>query len=597
MFLKDSLIVSIWKYINVFEKYIGKKIYLIFFFSFIGATAESLGLLFLIPLLQGLGNNDIDPNNIFYKYTNFRDLNDPIQIIFYVFLAFLVKATFTFVVYYFIAKMRASLLGKIKRIVFERYSRIKYSYFESSEIGYLSSVITVQVRGMMQSFFFLSTVIVQILNAGILILIAYLVAPFQAIFALLGGLFIFFGFNYINKYIRKQSLIYANTEAKSSNYVNQFLNAFKYLKSTNQNNFFSIPFNKSVDILIKRQRNTGIANALTNSIRDPIAILIIFLMVIIQVNVLNLPVAPVFVSIILFYRALNYIVGTQINWQQAMEFIGSLEIIDHEYKKLDKSAEKTGRRKIRDLKKGVLLKDIKLKIQENENHILRGITLFIPKNKTVAIVGASGAGKSTIIDLITLNRIPTDGNIYIDEINSLEINKDSWRTLIGYVQQESTIFDCTIKQNITMYPDEFFSRKNITERIKSAAKAANIHDFIESLPEGYLTKTGDKGIKLSGGQRQRICLAREIFRNPKILLLDEATSALDIQNEDIVKKSIQSLKGKLTTVIITHRLSSIKFCDYVYVLKKGEIIEEGTFSNLISNSKSYLNIGKNIQSN
>ena len=597
MFLKDSLIVSIWKYINVFEKYIGKKIYLIFFFSFIGATAESLGLLFLIPLLQGLGNNDIDPNNIIYKFISFKDFNSPVEIIFFIFLAFVLKAFFTFAAYVFIANIRAGLLGKMKKIIFKKYSKAKYSYFESSEVGYLSSVINFQVRAMLQSFYFLSTVIVQFLNALILILIAYLVAPFQAIFALLGGLFIFFGFNYINKYIRKQSLIYANTEAKSSNYVNQFLNAFKYLKSTNQNSFFSIPFNKSVDILIKRQRNTGIANALTNSIRDPIAILIIFLMVIIQVNVLNLPVAPVFVSIILFYRALNYIVGTQINWQQAMEFIGSLEIIDHEYKKLDKSSEKTGRRKIRDLKKGVLLKDIKLKIQENENHILRGITLFIPKNKTVAIVGASGAGKSTIIDLITLNRIPTDGNIYIDEINSLEINKDSWRTLIGYVQQESTIFDCTIKQNITMYPDEFFSRKNITERIKSAAKAANIHDFIESLPEGYLTKTGDKGIKLSGGQRQRICLAREIFRNPKILLLDEATSALDIQNEDIVKKSIQSLKGKLTTVIITHRLSSIKFCDYVYVLKKGEIIEEGTFSNLISNSKSYLNIGKNIQSN
>lgn len=594
MFLKDSLIVSIWKYINIFEKYIGKKIYLIFFFSFIGATAESLGLLFLLPLLQGLGNNDIDPNNIFYKYTNFRDLNDPIQIIFYVFLAFLVKATFTFVVYYFIAKMRASLLGKIKRIVFERYSRIKYSYFESSEIGYLSSVITVQVRGMMQSFFFLSTVIVQILNAGILIFIAYLIAQLQAVFALIGGIFIFLGFNYINKYIRKQSIMYAKTEAKSSSYVNQFLNSFKYLKSTNQNDYFGIPFKKSTEILTIREKNIGIANSLTLAIRDPVAILIILIMVFIQERILSLPVAPVLVSIILFYRALNSIVGCQSNWQYAMEFIGSLEIIDKEIKKLNKNIEKNGQIIIQDIKEGIFFKDIKLSFNKKQKNIIDGITMNIPKNKTIAIVGPSGAGKSTIIDLLTLNRIPTEGNILIDENKSIDIKKESWRDLIGYVQQESTIFDCSIKENITMIPDEPYHTKKISNKIISVAKAANIHDFIESLPEGYFTEAGDKGIKLSGGQRQRICLARELFREPKIMLLDEATSALDVKNEKIVQKSIEKLKGKLTTIIITHRLSSIKFCDYVYVIINGKITEEGTYESLIAKKNSYLNTSNNI---
>ena len=594
MFLKDSLIVSIWKYINIFEKYIGKKIYLIFFFSFIGATAESLGLLFLLPLLQGLGNNDIDPNNIFYKYTNFRDLNDPIQIIFYVFLAFLVKATFTFVVYYFIAKMRASLLGKIKRIVFERYSRIKYSYFESSEIGYLSSVITVQVRGMMQSFFFLSTVIVQILNAGILIFIAYLIAQLQAVFALIGGIFIFLGFNYINKYIRKQSIMYAKTEAKSSSYVNQFLNSFKYLKSTNQNDYFGIPFKKSTEILTIREKNIGIANSLTLAIRDPVAILIILIMVFIQERILSLPVAPVLVSIILFYRALNSIVGCQSNWQYAMEFIGSLEIIDKEIKKLNKNIEKNGQIIIQDIKEGIFFKDIKLSFNKKQKNIIDGITMNIPKNKTIAIVGPSGAGKSTIIDLLTLIRIPTEGNILIDENKSIDIKKESWRDLIGYVQQESTIFDCSIKENITMIPDEPYHTKKISNKIISVAKAANIHDFIESLPEGYFTEAGDKGIKLSGGQRQRICLARELFREPKIMLLDEATSALDIKNEKIVQKSIEKLKGKLTTIIITHRLSSIKFCDYVYVIINGKITEEGTYESLIAKKNSYLNTSNNI---
>lgn len=589
MFLKDSLLFSIWRYVSVFERYIGKKIYLIFFFSFIGATAESLGLLFLIPLLQGLGNNEIDTNNILYKFINFKELNDPIQIIFFVFLAFLVKATFTFIAYYFIAKIRAGLLGKIKKIIFEKYSQTKYSYFESSEIGYLSSVINFQIRAMMQSFFFLSTVIVQVLNAGILILIAYLIAQLQAIFALIGGILIFLGFNYINKYVRKQSIIYAKTEAKLSSYVNQFLNAFKYLKSTNQNDYFGIPFNKSTDTLISRQKNIGIANALTLAIRDPVAILIILFMVFIQVRVLGLPVAPVLVSIILFYRALNSIVGCQMNWQQAMEFVGSLEIIDKEIKKLNKNIEKNGQIIIQDIKEGIFLKEIKLRLNIKQKNIIDGITMNIPKNRTIAIVGPSGAGKSTIVDLLTLNRIPTEGSIHIDENNSIDIMKESWRNLIGYVQQESTIFDCSIKENITMIPDESFHSKKISNKVISAAKAANIHDFIESLPEGYLTPAGDRGIKLSGGQRQRICLARELFRKPKIMLLDEATSALDTKNEKIVQKSIKNLKGKLTTIIITHRLSSIKFCDYVYVINNGRITEEGTYESLAADKDSYLN--------
>ena len=142
-----------------------------------------------------------------------------------------------------------------------------------------------------------------------------------------------------------------------------------------------------------------------------------------------------------------------------MEFIGSLEIIDDENKKLEKNLEKNGKIFIKDFKKGILIKEVGLKLDKKQKNILKGITLYIPKNKTIAIVGPSGAGKSTIIDLLTLNRIPTEGYIYIDKFNSLDINKNSWRNLIGYVQQENIIFDCSIRQNITMISQEQKNQK------------------------------------------------------------------------------------------------------------------------------------------
>ena len=197
------------------------------------------------------------------RFIDFKEFSGPVEILFYVFLAFLIKAIFTFIAYSFLANIRADLLGKMKKIIFKKYTNANYKYFEFSDIGYLSSVINFQVRAMMQSFYFVSSVIVQILNASLLILIAYLIGPIQAILALIGGILIFLSFYSINRYIRQQSKIYANTEAKSSSYVNQFLNAFKYLKSTNQNSFFEVPFNKAANNLIFRQKNIGIANSLT----------------------------------------------------------------------------------------------------------------------------------------------------------------------------------------------------------------------------------------------------------------------------------------------------------------------------------------------
>jgi len=208
---------------------------------------------------------------------------------------------------------------------------------------------------------------------------------------------------------------------------------------------------------------------------------------------------------------------------------------------------------------------------------LEDISMHINAKKSIAIVGESGSGKSTLVDLIALLHTPTNGKIFIDGTNGNDISKHSWRSQLGYVSQETIIFDDTIANNICMWSGDYINDKNLFTKIRKAANQANILDFIDSLDDGFNSLVGDRGVLLSGGQRQRLFVARELFRNPNLLILDEATSALDSESEKEIQKSIDNLKGEITVIAIAHRLSTIKNVDLIYVLKDGRIIESGSY--------------------
>ena len=209
----------------------------------------------------------------------------------------------------------------------------------------------------------------------------------------------------------------------------------------------------------------------------------------------------------------------------------------------------------------------------------------VPKGRIVEIYGPESSGKTTLVDLITLTHQQQKGDIIIDGTNSSEINQSSWKKQIGYVSQDTIIFDDTIGNNISMWQDNL-NDKETYNKLRDAAKKANILNFIESLEKGFNTVVGDRGILLSGGQKQRIFIARELFRNPNILILDEATSALDSESEKNIQDSIESLKGKITVIIIAHRLSTIKKVDNIYLLDKGKIIEKGSYDDLKNDNNS-----------
>lgn len=214
--------------------------------------------------------------------------------------------------------------------------------------------------------------------------------------------------------------------------------------------------------------------------------------------------------------------------------------------------------------------------------MLSGVNLDIESGKTVALVGPSGAGKTTLCHLIPRFYDITQGKITIDGIDIRNIKLKSLRKNIGLVQQEVFLFTGTIKDNIL-----YGNPSSGDEEIAEAAKKASIHDFITSLPEGYNTYIGEKGIKLSGGQKQRISIARLFLKNPPILILDEATSALDNETETIVQKSLEDLSLGRTTLIIAHRLSTIKNADEILVLTSEGVEEQGTHMELMDRNGLY----------
>ncbi|HVI44630.1 MAG TPA: ABC transporter ATP-binding protein [Chitinophaga sp.] len=217
-----------------------------------------------------------------------------------------------------------------------------------------------------------------------------------------------------------------------------------------------------------------------------------------------------------------------------------------------------------------------------EKPVLKNITVTIPKGKSVALVGPSGGGKSTMMDLIPRFMEPQSGKILMGPHDIRNVRMESLRSLMGIVNQESILFNDTIFNNIA------FGKPGATmEEVEAAARIANAHEFIINTPEGYNTNIGDKGSRLSGGQRQRLCIARAVLTNPPIMLLDEATSALDTESEKMVQEALNNLMKNRTSLVIAHRLSTIQNADLILVLDNGQVVEQGTHLELLGNNGLY----------
>jgi len=221
-------------------------------------------------------------------------------------------------------------------------------------------------------------------------------------------------------------------------------------------------------------------------------------------------------------------------------------------------------------------KNIEFAYSEKKNTVFKNLNFTVAKNEKLAVAGESGSGKTTIVNLLLRFYEPTNGSIYINGTDIKDLTLKSLRSLITVVSQETYLFNGTIKENL-LHANEDADEKKLID----ACKAANIHSFIQSLPEGYNTKVGERGLNFSGGQRQRIAIARAVLKNSPIVVLDEATSSVDTENENEIKQSLNHLLRNRTSITIAHRLNTIENSDRILVLHRGEIVEEGSYKELI----------------
>lgn len=587
-------------YLNVYREYLGRRIYLIFLLTLLAALAEGLGISLLLPLIEAADTGTAEYNNIAMRginsILNFFGANESISaILIFIGVVFLGKGLLKFAEGGYKGYLESRLLEELKTKMYDAYNAMDYRYFIKRNTGHFINVINAQIHQSIGSFSSFLTFLTQVMMASSYLVFAFFITWNFALMAVAVGGTLLFLFKSLNLYVSRLSRKTAREASNLNKFLVQTLQAFKYISSTGQNKHLRKSVVESVKKLAGYQLRLKTAKAFTSAIKEPISIVFMIGIVAVQIFILGASIGPIAVALLLFHRGMRATINVQENWQSAMNAIGAIEMVEEEFRATSDSVEKDGDVEIQNLSEQIEFKDVSFHYNQDDKPVIEDISLTIPVNQTIAFAGESGAGKTTLADLMTLMLRPQEGDIYIDGIPGKEIHRLSWRKQIGYVSQETVVFDDTIANNISLWTGDYSNDLQTQDLVQEAAKKAYADIFISELPNGYETVVGDRGVRLSGGQRQRLFIARELFKKPNLLILDEATSALDSESEQYIQRGIDGLKGSVTVVMIAHRLSTIKNVDLIYVLDRGKIVESGTYDELNSSEESKFNKMVTIQ--
>jgi subfamily B ATP-binding cassette protein MsbA len=459
---------------------------------------------------------------------------------------------------------------------------MQYEYYTKHDSGHIVNQLVNQIPGFVGSFVAFKNFFTLLITVIIYYSFAMIANINFAIFATLIGILImiiFKKFSYKHKQLSRKTV---RELSLANKHIVQSIQAYKYLSATNQMNYLKLELVRCLKNVAFNQRNQVKMTALTNASKEPISVIFMMMIIVIQMSFFEVNIPSIIVVLLLMNRALGSIFDMQSAWQSTMTNIGSLESIEHNFHELSENQEVSGSIVLPSFCRNIVMKDLYFAYDKGDGYALKNINLTLNANETVAFVGHSGSGKSTLSDVIVALLRPSKGDLFIDGISIKEIDVESWRDKIGYISQDVVIFDDTISNNIGMWNGDNLSSDEYILRVNDAAKKAGILEFVNTLKDGFDTKVGDRGVRLSGGQKQRLFIARELYRRPKILILDEATSALDSKSEKIIESSINKLSGEMTIIMIAHRLSTIKNADRIVVLDEGVVVQSGSYEELVS---------------
>ena len=503
-------------------------------------------------------------------------------------ITFLLKNIFNYLSLFFITYLRNGVIKDVRNDLYDKITELSVSYYSEKRKGDILSRISSDVIELQVSFLGILELIVKeplmiLFTLTSMLLINSKLAIFVFIFIPVSGLII----SFIGKSLKKKSNKVQKEQGLFLSLVDETLNGLKIIKSFTSENLFKQKFNNSTE------KYYNYSNSLLNrtNLAGPISEFL----------------GICSITVLLWYGGQMVLEDKTLDPSSFMVFLGLAYNILTPFKAISKASYKVRKGNaaaerviqilenksiVSDPKNNKVISQFDKSIQFNNisfsyktDKVIKEFSFELEKGKTLALVGQSGSGKSTIANLVNRFYDINLGEISIDNINIKNVTKKSLRNLIGLVTQDSILFNDTIKNNLIV------AKNNATdEEVINALKIANAWEFVKDLEQGIYHNVGDSGNKLSGGQKQRISIARAVLKNPPIMVLDEATSALDTESEKLVQDALEKMMRNRTSIVIAHRLSTIKNADYIIVLDKGSIMEKGNHNDLMKLRGLYHNL-------
>ncbi len=564
------------RYFRVFRDRAGNRLYVFILLTAAMSYAEGLGIALFFPLLAAGANPEHPLSRALGGLLRALHVEPtPLGVLPFIVVAFVLKGLLQFAAIAYQYRLHARVTRELRRELVERLCDVDYRAVVGTDAGRHASLLVNEVDRYGDAFMAFGRIVPPLVNVVLFALIVLLIDwRLTLAFAVLGiasATVLHVSSRLLAEYSRTSVIEHAALVGL----LVQIVQGFKYLRTRSGFAAFSGRVDASSERLAGAQYRTALAQGLTQSLAQPLAVVVVAGILYYVVALRGEPVGPLLVVLAYFFRIIGDLWAMQLQGQYFYGHVASVDAVRGALDFLEANPEPRGRVAFAGLSKSILLRGVAFEYVPGRT-VLRSIDLEIPARSAVAIVGRSGAGKTTLVDLLTGTLRPASGTITLDGQPLADFDPATLRERIGMVPQDPPLFDDTVANNITLWGG------GSEAAIADAARLAQCLPFIEALPERFASRVGERGVKLSGGQRQRLAIARELYRRPDLLVLDEATSSLDSESERAIQESLRLLRGRVTLVVIAHRLSTVRDCDRIFVLEDGTIAESGTFEELSS---------------